>query len=401
MKKILFVVSTLNTGGAQKVLSNLVMNLPGEYEADILLNDAENIVYPYKGNIISLGFKPRLNKLNLLYQIRVFVRRIFKLRKLKATGEYIATVSFLDSANIANIISGKRYCRTILSVHNNLTESATAWVYKYLVNPMVRMLYGRADSVIAVSKGIAFDLIHNLKLSDKNIVTIYNGHDIKEIQRLAQQPVDPETEKCFRGYPVISTMGRMNYQKSQWHLIRAFTKVKEVFPEARLLLLGEGELYSYLKRLVHECDLDDQVVFCGFRQNPFSVLARCDIFVLPSMFEGFPNALIEALACGLPCVATDFRSGAREILAPELPIGEQLKSEMQEVEYGILTPVCTGVQYNGEIPLTDEELMLAKGILALAQDAQLQKTYRIKSQEAVKRMSVETMVDRWLEVIDA
>ena len=401
MKKILFVISTLNTGGAQKILSNFVMNLPDEYEAFILLNDTENIVYPYKGNIISLGFQPKEDKLNLWYQWRVFFRRIRQMRKLKATGEYIATVSFMDSANIANIISGKKHCKTILSVHNNLTESTASWVYKYFVNPMVRILYGSADKIIAVSKGISFDLVNNLKLTNKNIVTIYNGHDIGEIRKLSQIPFTHEVGGGLKGYPVIATMGRMDYQKGQWHLIRALTKVKEKFPEVRLLLLGEGELYSYLKHLVKECELENHIIFCGFMKNPFSILAKSDAFVLPSMYEGFPNALVEALSCELPCVATDFRSGAREILAPELPINEQIKDTIYKAKFGVLTPVCNGKQYNGKAPLTDEELFLAEGIITLLQDKELQMDYRKRSDEAVKKLSIEIMVQKWLEVIDS
>lgn len=401
MKKIIFIVSTLNTGGVQKILSNLLMSLPDEYEADIMLNDTENIVYPYKGNLINLGIKPQDNKQSLLYQAKVFFRRVSRLHQMKATGKYIAAVSFLDSANIANIISGKKYCRTILSVHSNLTESAASWIYKYLVNPMVRMLYGKADKVIAVSKGIAYDLTQNLKLSNRNIVTIYNGHDISGIRKMAKALLPEKTEAYYQGSPIIATMGRMNYAKGQWHLIRAMKRVKDRFPDVRLLLLGEGELCQYLKRLADECGLRDNIIFCGFLKNPFSVLARSDIFVMSSMFEGFPNALIEALSCGLPCIATDFHSGAREILAPELPINEQVKAGILESNFGILTPVCDGRQYDGKTPLTKEEEFLAEAIIRLLADKEMQSAYRKKAEDAVKNLEVETMVKKWLEVIDA
>lgn len=399
MKKIIFIVSTLNTGGAQKILSNLLMGLPDEYEADIVLNDTEDIVYPYKGNLISLGFKPQDNKLSLLYQIRVFLRRIHQLRKMKATGDYVAAVSFLDSANIANIISGNRHCRTILSAHSNLTESAVSWIYKYMVNPMVRMLYGRADRIIAVSKGIAYDLTSNLKLSDRNIVTIYNGHDINGIQRMAAEVLPPEVQKYYQGTPVIATMGRMNYAKGQWHLIRALQRVKEEFPQIRLLLVGDGELRQYLEQLADGCGVKENVIFCGFHKNPFAILSRSDVFVFPSMYEGFPNALIEALGCGLPCIATDFHSGAREILAPELPVNGQIKAEIYQGRFGILTPVCDGKQYDGKAPLTEEELFLAEAIIELLKNKQLQENYKNRTAEAIKDSSVESMVRKWLEVI--
>lgn len=400
MKKIIFIVSTLNTGGAQKILSNLLMSLPDEYEADIVLNDAQNIVYPYKGNLISLGLKPQDNKLSLVYQTKVFLKRIIQLYKMKATKEYIAAVSFLDSANIANIVSGNRHCKTILSVHNNLTKAAASAVYKYIVNPLVKLMYGKADKVIAVSEGIAYDLINHLKLSDKNIVTVYNGHNIAEIRRMAKDSVPEEMDRYFQNTPVVATMGRLNNQKSQWHLIRAMKKVKEYFPKIRLLIMGDGNLRQYLEQLTDECGLTDNIIFCGFQKNPFSLLARSDIFVLPSMHEGFPNALIEALCCGLPCIATDFRSGAREILAPELPIEGYLDSEIKECSYGVLSPVCDGKKYDGTAPLTQEETLLAQAMIQLLQNTDMQQLYREKAVNAVEKFGIECMTKKWLEIIN-
>ncbi len=400
MKKLILIVSTLNTGGAQKVLSNMVMNLPEDYEADILLNDAENIMYPYKGNLVSLGFKNQADKLNIFYQLKVFLKRVAVLRKMKATGEYVAAISFLDSANLANIISGKRKCKTLVSVHNNLTESAVSWKYKYIVNPLVRMFYRRADKVITVSKGIEHDLIHNLKLSPCNIETIYNGHDITRIRELAKETLDEKEESYFGTGPVIATMGRFNYQKAQWHLIRALSEVKKSIPDIKLVFLGEGELYPYLEKLTKECNLKEQVIFAGFQKNPFKVLGRCDAMVLPSRFEGFPNALIEALSLNVPCVSADFHSGAREILAPELPIEELEKREIIKAQYGILVPVCDGKQYDGTVPLTKEEKLLAEAIVMMLSDKELQQQYREKAAEAVSHLDSETMVKKWLEVIE-
>jgi glycosyltransferase involved in cell wall biosynthesis len=400
VKKLIFIVSTFNNGGAQKIVSNIVMRLPEEYEALILLNDTENVVYPYKGKLMSLGFPAQADKLNLWYQLRVLLRRIRVLRKLKETGEYTAAISFLDSANIANILSGTKKCRTILSVHNNLTEAATSWKYKYIVNPVIRPLYKRADRVIAVSKGIEYDLIHNLKLCPDNIETIYNGHDIEQIRRQGQEPLTAEEQQYFTGGPVIGTMGRLNYQKAQWHLIRALTEVKRTFPDIRLIIMGEGELENYLKGLAKELGLQEQVIFTGFRNNPFRVLGRCDAMVLPSCYEGFPNALIEALALGLPCISTDFHSGAREILDPGLPIEELEKTRIRKVKYGILTPVCDGTKYDAKTPLTKEERLLADAIVLLLSDKALQNEYRQKAPEAVSQLDSETMVHKWLKAIE-
>lgn len=400
MKKVIFIASTLNTGGAQKVLSNIVMKLPEEYHAVIVLNDAQNIVYPYKGEIVDLGFRPKENKMSLWYQGMVFIKRIMALRKLKRTGGYVAAVSFLDSANVANILSGKKYCRTIVSVHNNLTESASSRIYKYLVNPMVRVLYGKADKVVAVSRGIEYDLIHNLKLSPENIVTIYNGHDINKIREMSEKPIPDNCRSWFEGKgPFLVTMGRMNYQKGQWHLIRAMRKIAEKYPDVKLLLLGDGELRESLEALIQKYQLEQNIILCGFLDNPFAILKKCDLYVFPSLFEGFPNALIEALAAGTPCISADFHSGAREILAPDLPVNGDGVEKISYVKYGVLVPVCDG-KWREQEELTKEEETLADGVLELLAQPDKMEPYRAKAAEAVVALDSDTMVSEWMKVME-
>ena len=116
-KKVAFVISSLNEGGAQRILSNMVTNFPDDWEIDIILNDISNIVFPYKGRLIDLGVLPVKNRQNIFYQIYVFLLRVIRLRKLKKKKKYTAVISFMDSANIANVVSGKQYCKVLLSVH--------------------------------------------------------------------------------------------------------------------------------------------------------------------------------------------------------------------------------------------------------------------------------------------
>ena len=94
-----------------------------------------------------------------------------------------------------------------------------------------------------------------------------------------------------------------------------------------------------------------------------------------------------------------FHAGAREILAPELSVNGQIKSEIYHGRFGILTPVCDGKQYDGKAPLTEEELFLAEAIIELLKNKELQDTYRNKATEAIKDSSVESMVRKWLEAI--
>jgi len=113
--------------------------------------------------------------------------------------------------------------------------------------------------------------------------------------------------------PVVLGVGRLTQQKDFETLISAFDQLHKTRP-ARLLILGEGEERSHLESFVQEKGLANEVALPGFVQNPYTYMHRAAVFVLSSIWEGLPNSLIEALACGCPAVSTDCPSGPAEIL---------------------------------------------------------------------------------------
>ena len=118
MPKILLLISTLNTGGAQRAFANMSLAFPKEYEIDFMLNDAEEISYEYRGNIIDLGLKPQKDKTNLFYQAKVWMKRYRELKRRKGSGEYVACISALTSANAVNVLTNTKKCKSIISVRN-------------------------------------------------------------------------------------------------------------------------------------------------------------------------------------------------------------------------------------------------------------------------------------------
>jgi glycosyltransferase involved in cell wall biosynthesis len=140
--------------------------------------------------------------------------------------------------------------------------------------------------------------------------------------------------------PVVLGVGRFKKQKDFATLIRAFDRVRRK-RVARLLILGEGPYRASLEALIAELGLSDQVMLPGFASNPFAYMARAGVFVLSSAWEGMPGALIQAIACGAPVVATDCESGPREIL--------------QGGRYGRLVPVGDPAALAEAIQATLEE----------------------------------------------
>lgn len=177
---------------------------------------------------------------------------------------------------------------------------------------LTRRYYPRADAIVAVSDGVADDLAAVARLPRERVQTVYNPTDVNYIVRRAAEPA-PHPWLEDGGPPVIVAVGRLAAQKDFTTLLRAFAHVLERRP-ARLLILGEGGLRPTLEAQVAELGLGAVVAMPGYAENPFSALARADLYVMSSRYEGLPGALIQALACGCRVVSTDCPSGPAEIL---------------------------------------------------------------------------------------
>lgn len=176
----------------------------------------------------------------------------------------------------------------------------------------MRLFYRGTDAIVAVSEGVAADVARITGLPPARLPVVRNPAWSPEIEHLAQAPV---THPWFaaRGAPVILGVGRLTRQKDFPTLMRAFARVRAQ-RRCRLLILGEGRGRAELMGLARKLDIVADVSLPGFVSNPYACLARAQLFVLSSRWEGSPNVLTEALALGIPVVATDCPSGPREIL---------------------------------------------------------------------------------------
>lgn len=393
--RVLFVIPTLKEGGAERAMSNITTHLPDDVDADILINSISDHDFPTHARIISLNM-PQSENMGLLYQFIAMIKRILRLYTLKRKNNYDTCVSFIDSANIANILTGKRKCRVIVSVRCSLQEQSNVFQYKYIVSPLVRLLYNKADKIVAVSERLKRELIAIFRIQEDKITTIENGFDVSDLWQKAVESLDLE-DTALEDTKYIVTAGRLVNEKGHWHLIRAFARVVKDL-DAQLLILGSGPLESYLRNVTEACGIKDRVLFKGFVTNPYKYIRRADGFVMPSLTEGFPNALAEAVCLGVPCIAADFNTGSREILAPEL-LGDKRKiCDVSLTQYGIMTPLCSGVKYKGDEDLEQSEIELAKAIVMLLKDTELREEYAKKCVERSEELKIQHIVQKWIQV---
>jgi glycosyltransferase involved in cell wall biosynthesis len=176
----------------------------------------------------------------------------------------------------------------------------------------MRLLYHRVNRLVAVSEGVAADAVHTTGLPASRIVVVRNPVVTPRLAALAVAPA-PHPWLAGGGDPVILGAGRLTVQKDFVTLLRAFARVNAVRP-ARLIILGDGRVRGELESLAAQLGVRERLLLPGFDPNPYAWMARASLFVLSSAWEGSPNVLTEALALGVPAVATDCPSGPREIL---------------------------------------------------------------------------------------
>jgi len=218
-------------------------------------------------------------------------------------------------ASAARLVSFplKKPPTVVYGIHSDITFLGDFDPFKrFLLILLKKSILRAADAIFAVSKGTADSWARYFGIADRRIKVIYNPVDIENIQKLANYESCSHYFDSFK-IPVIMSMGRLSKEKDFSTLIRAFSIVIEK-REARLIILGDGKERPKLQKLVDELHLDRFVSMPGFIQNPFPYLKRATVFVVSSLYEGFSNALVEAMALGVPIVSTDCPYGPREIL---------------------------------------------------------------------------------------
>lgn len=201
------------------------------------------------------------------------------------------------------------------SLRNSITAGIDPAVAKLSsrVVSVYRKIHRNSTGVIAISQGLKDEFLQLTGVTEPGKVhVIHNAVVVAGFYELAAQPVyHPWFDN--RTIPLIISVGRLSSQKDYPTLIRAFKIVRNT-RDCRLLILGEGEERPVIEALISGLDLQDDVELPGFVANPLAFVSKANLFALSSVYEGFGNVIAEALALGVPVVATDCPHGPAEIL---------------------------------------------------------------------------------------
>lgn len=397
MRKLFMLINSLGGGGAEAVLVRLLPYLPVE---KVFLLERE-VDYPVPEGVVEvisshhLGMSPIYKTLCIPYYAAKLIRRIPR-------GSVV--VSFLERANFVNVLCGRfGFSVPVISVH---MDQISGHVGIRKLNILLDMiLYPRATRVVAVSKGVAKGLF-KLGVPRERVEVIYNPYPIDDLVRSSGEAI----EDFLLDSPFLLNVGRFYRPKGHWHLIKVFSELKKIKPDLKLILVGKGEL---LDRLLDFCGALGLRAFCpgkdemnggfdvyfmGFKPNPFKYMAKATVFVMSSLWEGFGNVLVEALACGAPVVSSDCPSGPREILSPSKPF-DMVARGVELSDYGVLVPPLEDLPMDALGPLTRGQRFLLEALLMLLEDEGLRARYSSLGPERARHFDVKPIAGRWLDLL--
>lgn len=366
---VLFVTTVLGGGGAEKHLLRIANHLDrGRFRVSLALVKPDGEFEPaLSADVEKFYLNPKREGSTTVRALQ----SVGPLRRLMERERPDLVFSVIDLVNLLSVYAARAAeprPKVVLGVQTPPSIAYGSWhpVSKLILGLMPRM-YPEADAVVALSKGVAEDLDALAPRTRGRVTVIHNAGVERGVREMARESL-PADE--LPGGPLVVACGRLKPLKGFAHLIDALAEVRKSVP-AHLWIVGEGEQRAELERKAERLGLKGCVRLLGFQENPYRYMAAADVFALSSLFEGFGNVIVEAMACGAPVVATDCPYGPREIIS--------------DGETGLLVEPASADS-------------LARGILRVLNDGELKRRLAANGLERARDFEAESIAGEYGEL---
>lgn len=363
-KKYLFLITGMVMGGAERVMATmanefakrgnevLIVSLK-DSSSDYRLDPRVKIVGA-KGNIKSKYKLIRILKL-IFSGIKSFFYYLYYLKTYKPD----VVLSFLTYSNLLAVITRQLCVRNIPVV---ISERCDPLKRGYIIKKICEFIYPKADCLVCQSKRVGnyfrkLDGMTNIKIIPNPVSLECIAQTVPENRRKA-----------------IIAVGRLNSQKNYNLLIEGFQEIKNDYSDYIVEIYGEGPEYNNLNQKIRALHLENNIFLMGIKNNVMQSVNDAKLFVMTSDFEGFPNALVEAMASGLPVISTDFPTG----IAKEL--------------------IKDGV--NGYVVPRNDKKELAKAMVKILSNSELQESMSSENRKIAKQLDIDKILDKWSAVLN-
>ena len=321
--KIMLLATVYEYGGLSKVIRNIMNNLDRKrFDVVFLVERLASRHCPLREDMkfINMDIKPVRGGIQKL--VHMF-RHLHRIRKTVIYEKPDLVLGFGFAVNCLYLLAFlwpiRNMPKTVLGEYTEelfVRESARSFkerISNFTYKVIMFLLYRRADAIVSVSESLARHIKRFFLMDNAKVKVIRVPIDITEIRIRSQEGIHEDVNSL----PCVGTVSRLSAEKGINYLIEAFSDlVKKT--DARLIIIGEGAERENLENMVKDFKIQDKVSFLGWLENPYSYLKKMDVFVLSSLWEGFPNVILESMICGVPVVATRSVGGVEEAIRHEV-----------------------------------------------------------------------------------